>query len=319
MLRATDEERDEITSYFLWQSPEGTEVRFLQKVYSEAVLDHRHDVWDVHSSDGRWWVITSPTNLYSQEQFPNLDLAVTFHMGLCLRIPRGRRQGGFSRRQVAPLAPIMQQVGDIDEALSSALNVADYQGIGVRCREALLAFVAATQDVMEWQDEEIPKRADFRAWNELIWNKLLGGGAQAERRRLVKTALSEAWTFSNWLTHAKSATWRDAEAAKLSIDYGLVMAITIVIANLRGVPDQCPACGSRRLEPEEGVHTSAPELVVERPACADCGWRGEPVVVDERDDEEIEGLITREGWKEDGCVVPTVPLIELVRPGRRKG
>ena len=40
MLRATDEERDAITDYYLGQSPEGTEVRFLQKVYSEAVLGH---------------------------------------------------------------------------------------------------------------------------------------------------------------------------------------------------------------------------------------------------------------------------------------
>jgi hypothetical protein len=52
-------------------------------------MGHAHDVWDVHASDGRWWVITNPTNLYSQNQFPSMDLAVTFHMGLTLRIPRG--------------------------------------------------------------------------------------------------------------------------------------------------------------------------------------------------------------------------------------
>jgi hypothetical protein len=318
MLRATDEERDAITDYFLWQSPEGTEVRFLQKVYSEAVLDHRHDVWDVHSSDGRWWVITSPTNLYSQDQFPNLDLAVTFNIGLCLRIPRSRK-GGFSRRQAAPLGDVIQQVHDIDEALSQAHALPDYQGMGVRCREALLAFIAAAQDVMAWLGEDLPKRADFRAWNELIWNTVLAGSDQTERRRLVKTAMAEAWVFSNWLTHAKSATWRDAEAASMSIDYCLGMATNILILHLRGVPDQCPDCRSRRLEPEEGAHTSAPELVIERPACVDCGWRGEPIVVDERGDEEVEQFITREGWKEDGCVVPTVPLMELVKPGGRRG
>jgi hypothetical protein len=317
MLRATDEERDAITAYYLRQSPEGTEVRFLQKVYSEAVLGHRHDVWDVHASDGRWWVITNPTNLYSQDQFPNMDLAVTFHMGLCLRIPRCRK-GGFSKRQAAPLSDVIQQVHDIDEALSQALNLADLQGIGVRCREALLAFVAVAQDVMEWPGTEKPKRADFRAWNDLIWNTVLAGGDEAERRRLVKTALAEAWVFSNWLTHAKSATWRDAEAASMSIDYCLGMATNILILYLRGVPEQCPECGSRRLEPEEGAHTSAPELVIERPACVDCGWRGEPVVVDERDDAEVEQFITRQGWQEDGCVIQTVPLIDLAKPGGRK-
>src|SRR5947209_1931652 len=86
MLPATDGERADVTRYFLSRSPK-VEVSFLQKVYSEVILGHRHDVWDIHASDGRWWVITNPTNLYSQAQFPNIELAVTFHMGLCLLPP----------------------------------------------------------------------------------------------------------------------------------------------------------------------------------------------------------------------------------------
>jgi hypothetical protein len=74
MLPGTEEEREAVVGYYLSQSP-GAEVTFLQKVYAESILGHRHDVWDVHASDGRWWVITNPTNLYSQAQFPNMDLA----------------------------------------------------------------------------------------------------------------------------------------------------------------------------------------------------------------------------------------------------
>src|SRR5690242_5052105 len=91
MLPATEEETEAVRSYMEWQAPDLT-VEFLQKVYSENVLQHRHDVWDVHTNVDRWWVITNPTNLYSQEQFPNMDLAVTFHVGLMLRIPRSERQ-----------------------------------------------------------------------------------------------------------------------------------------------------------------------------------------------------------------------------------
>jgi len=65
MLPATEEEKAEVIAYYLSQSP-GAEVSFLQKVYSEAIIGHQHDVWDVHANDGRWWVITNPTNLYSQ-------------------------------------------------------------------------------------------------------------------------------------------------------------------------------------------------------------------------------------------------------------
>jgi hypothetical protein len=35
----------------------------------------------VHTDVDRWWVIMQPTNLYAQEQFPNMDLALTFHVG----------------------------------------------------------------------------------------------------------------------------------------------------------------------------------------------------------------------------------------------
>ena len=77
-------------------------VELAQKVYSEQVHAVRHDIWDVHTNRSRWWVITNPTNLYSQEQFPNMDLALTFHVGLCLRSPRSERQS-LTELPVEPL------------------------------------------------------------------------------------------------------------------------------------------------------------------------------------------------------------------------
>jgi hypothetical protein len=43
MLKATEEEIEEVREYFEWQAPD-LEVTFMQKVYSEAVLNTRHDV-----------------------------------------------------------------------------------------------------------------------------------------------------------------------------------------------------------------------------------------------------------------------------------
>jgi hypothetical protein len=40
-------------------------VEFIQKIYSENVLNVRHDVWDIHTNVDRWWVITEPMNLYA--------------------------------------------------------------------------------------------------------------------------------------------------------------------------------------------------------------------------------------------------------------
>jgi hypothetical protein len=77
-----------IIEYFLSQSPEGTVVQRAEKVASERVYGTRHDVWDVDASDGRWWVITNPTNLYPQEvaPTPSMDHAFALHIGVLARL-----------------------------------------------------------------------------------------------------------------------------------------------------------------------------------------------------------------------------------------
>ena len=68
MLPATQEEIDHVTEYMQSQAPD-LAVQFVQKVYSENVLNVRHDVWDVHTDVDRWWVITEPMNLYHRSSF----------------------------------------------------------------------------------------------------------------------------------------------------------------------------------------------------------------------------------------------------------
>lgn len=314
MLHATDDEKADVTRYYLSQSPNSS-VTFLQKVYSESVLGHPHDVWDVHASDGRWWIITNPTNLYSQEQFPNMDLAVTFHVGLCLRVPRTEQQRKTDRN-VQPFADLLQTLRDATDALSQARNVSDYQAVGMRSREALLAFVAAAQDVAEWTSGERPQCHNFRAWIELICAGTLAGSPHKERRHLFRTMLDECWTFANWLTHAKSATWHDAEAALSTTEHALGLAISLVIRHVRSVPDECPACGSPHLSPEEGFGVSDPETIWERPACMDCDWTGLAVATGRRTDGEVREIFTRIGGTDDDeCIIPSVPLRGLARPG----
>jgi hypothetical protein len=87
MLKATTQEREHILECMSDEALDEV-VHLAQKVYSEQLHTVTHDIWDVHTDRGRWWVITNPTKLYSQDQFPNMDLALTFHIGLCMRIPR---------------------------------------------------------------------------------------------------------------------------------------------------------------------------------------------------------------------------------------
>ncbi|WP_243336685.1 hypothetical protein [Anaeromyxobacter soli] len=79
-------------------------VKHAERVTTEAVFGRRHEVWDVHTDKNRWWVITQPTNLYSQAVFPSMDYTLSFHIGLMARVEaaeRGRAPGA-NRDTLAP-------------------------------------------------------------------------------------------------------------------------------------------------------------------------------------------------------------------------
>jgi hypothetical protein len=310
MLKATEEEIEEVREYFEWQAPD-LKVTFMQKVYSEAVLNTRHDVWDVHTNKDRWWVITGGTNLYSQEQFPSMDLALTFHIGLMLRIPRTEEQRTDDLR-ILPFGAVFEKMEEAGAAVTQAHSLTDYQAVGVRCRETLLELIGVAQDAVIWTDEP-PQRANFRAWVEIICNNLLPSDTNKERRGVLKGALESAWTFSNWLTHSKSATWIDADIAHSLIQHAIGMTTGLILRVLRSVPEKCPNCGSPHLGPEQGENSAAPGVLWERPRCADCGWTGRPVPILDREDGQ--SVITREGKESEEHSIMTVPLRAIVRPG----
>jgi hypothetical protein len=245
VLKTTKEEIENVRKYFEWQAPD-LEVTFMQKVYSEAVLNTRHDVWDIHTNKDRWWVITGGTNLYSQEQFPNMDLALTFHIGLILRVPHGEEHQEEDDLRILPFGPVFEKIEEAGTAVTQAHNLAGYQTVGLRCREALLELIGVAQDAALWTDTP-PQRANFRAWTEVICNDLLAGDTNKERRGALKGALESAWTFSNWLTHSKSATWIDADMAHSLTQHANGMAASLIVRELRGVPEECPNCGSPHL------------------------------------------------------------------------
>ena len=61
-------------------------VLHAEKVGSEALFGRIMGCWDVTTNKGKWWVITNPTNLYSQKMFPSLDYTISFHVGVTTRM-----------------------------------------------------------------------------------------------------------------------------------------------------------------------------------------------------------------------------------------
>jgi hypothetical protein len=278
MLKATEQEREHVMGYMAAEAPDET-VQLAQKVYSEQLHGVQHDVWDVHTERGRWWVITNPTFLYSQEQFPNMDLALTFHIGLCVRIPRSEEQSPTAL-DLGPLVACWRTLQEASDALRHAEEVEDFQAVGMRCRESLITLGQTAQDLIQLLPAQVrPKRSDFRAWSEITANTILPGSTHQEHRGLLKSSADGAWKFANWLTHTRAAHFSDAEAAISSTELTLSLFTTALIRHIRGVPDRCPSCGSQRLSPERGMHSSDPNTIYERPVCGKCGWTGTPVVI----------------------------------------
>src|SRR4051812_44294876 len=68
----------------------GQTVQHAEKVTSERVFGTDYGVWDVHTDEERYWVITSPTNLYPQRLLPSMDYVLSLHIGLMARVAAER-------------------------------------------------------------------------------------------------------------------------------------------------------------------------------------------------------------------------------------
>lgn len=242
-MRSTRRERDEISAYVESQAHE--QVVHLEKAASEMVGPVRHEIWDVHCEASRWWVVTNPTNLYSQEDFKSRDVVLTFHIGMALRV-------SYLKERDVPLAPEAadllpgswrrwQQAFDAYDAGDES---EDFQSVGVRLRECLVSFLGeATHEGLVPAGQQAPKAADFRGWTDLLANALAGGESSARLRSYLKKVASETWDYVNWLTHAKNAVRMDAEIAIKAVEHALGL-FTAAGLRFSWQGTRCGECGS---------------------------------------------------------------------------
>lgn len=266
--RNLEEERS-IKSYMEWQSP-GERLTHCEKVASETVLGRRMDAWDVYTDKARWWVVTQPTNLYRQDLFPSLDYTISFHVGVTTRMMSIRTPGVPIMEKALLLVP-WRKWEQAAESLDEAEEAEDFQAVGMRCRECLIAFVKKFgKPEMVPAGKEGPKASDVVAWSELIADYLAYGASAEHVRRYLKATSKNAWGLVNWLTHSQHATHADGGMAIEVTQHVLSVFGTALFRKLRGIPEQCPECGSYRIGLKthpEGADDSEP-----LPACQQCEW-----------------------------------------------
>jgi hypothetical protein len=242
-VRATKGEKDEIREYVESQAHE--EVVHLEKAASELVGPVRHDVWDVHCPTSRWWVLTNPTNLYDQADFKSRDVALTFHIGLMLRVEYAKERDVPVTAESAELLPgSWRRWQQAFEAYASGDEAETFQSVGVQLRECLVSFVGETRsDDLVPAGQTPPKASDFKGWTELLANGLAAGESSARLRSYLKKLADETWEYVNWLTHAKNAVRMDAEIGLKSVEHllGVFTAATLRLVARR---HRCDECGS---------------------------------------------------------------------------
>jgi hypothetical protein len=192
LIKRHDREAEGIRGYVEWQSPK-EKVQHLEKITTEHLPGRRFDVWDVHTTGERYWVIASPINLYSQRLFPSMDYTLSFHVGVTTRM-LGDRKASVSNVQQDRLAAAWRRWFQAADAFDRADEADEFQAVGMRCRQCLLALIsAAASNSMVPTGEDPPKSDDFIHWSELIANSIASGQSAEEVRAYLKTVAKSTW------------------------------------------------------------------------------------------------------------------------------
>jgi hypothetical protein len=244
-------------------------VLHAEKVKSEHILGSDHDCWDVHTDKDRYWVITSPSNLYSQQHFPSLDFTLSFHIGVTARII-ARSRGAPDDAQKARLTPVWLRWEQAAETLDMAEEAEDFQAVGVKCRECLIQLVRSlAKPEMVPPGQDAPQRSNFVSWSELIANSVAAGGSAERVRGHLKTTAKSAWELASWLTHANGTGRHDAVFVLDATHTTLSAFGSAVIRHESGSPERCPNCGSYNLDVGFNPHLRRPYVS----ECEECGWQ----------------------------------------------
>jgi hypothetical protein len=268
VLNRSKHEEQAIREYVEWQAPK-EKVIYLEKIITERLFDRKLDAWDVRTDKERYWVITNPINLYSQELFPSLDYTISFHIGVTTRLMAKERTSVDD--QAYRLAGAWRRWSQAAEALEQADEAEEFQAVGMRCRECLLSFIHTISDKSMVPDgKDIPQASNFIQWSELISNTIAKGSSAKEVRRYLKDIAKSTWQLVNWLTHASNAIRFDGHLAVTATQNTLTAFEEAIIRYETGTPDRCPDCSSYRLS-----SIYSPEVDFDPPyitICESCGW-----------------------------------------------
>jgi hypothetical protein len=293
MAELTEQEERYIREYVNSQSSKDDPARLVQKVGSHRVMGQVHDIYDVHTKSTRWWVITNPTNLYLQADFPESEQALIFHLGLGIFIAE-RSRAEMDEDQEEHVSTAWRRFRQALEAMDDAAESEDFQAVGIKCRDALIALGKQHRDA-PWVGSvpAPPKAGDFKGWGNIFAERL----AEGRLRSYLKSLVDKTWELTVWLQHYGNATPVDADIVLESTSH-LITTVSKLIRRLEvGDPERCPRCESYRLDEDiqqDEIHKGFLQSTV----CGACGWCSEAEFTSWAEhfkDADIEGYLSSPG------------------------
>ena len=271
----------EIAEYVEGQLRDEETVQNVERVKTEYVMGTPYEIWDVSTDKDRWWVITDPTNLYSQKHFRSLDYTLSFHIGLMMRVmSRSAKEG---EGEATPFDEVIRRQIQAADRLEKAIEAVDFQAVGMQLRESLISLVGAARRRVELnEDDERLKDADVVGWNRVLMGKLCPGGKNEKLRSFMQALVDKAWSLVNWITHHRNANETAVRVALDGVDAIVRNYVRLFIRERADRTDQCPRCASRNVRSFFDIGIAPDGAYFE--TCGECGWDGHPGYPE--DDEE---------------------------------
>jgi predicted nucleic acid-binding Zn ribbon protein len=283
---------EDVAKYVEWQSQNKCRVLSAKTEQTFDDLEVEVRVWNVKTdNDGSWWVVegdTVPMNLYPQDAYYfGTDEVYSFHMGIMQRMkataynPEDYVNAMTLDSEIAP--QLFRKLKNVATLIDSAVEVEDFQAIGVQCREVLIELGNSIYFPEMAGESEQPQASNFKKKGELFIQFHLSGSDNSDYRSIIKKLTESTWDYSNKITHSQNATFYEASTC-----VSLCVSLVGVYENIRQKAFnpisqyKCNNCTSKKLEildknvNEDGI------IITFYLQCEECGEITEIMLEDNR-------------------------------------
>lgn len=274
---------EEIKEYVELQSKQKCKVLSAkpEQTFNDLGVDVR--VWNVKTDvEGMFWVVEGddvPMNYYSQDAYYfGIDEVYSFHMGLIMRMeahhdeykPEDYINAVSVETEIVP--QLLRKLKVIATLIDNAVEVEDFQSIGVQCREVLIELGNYIYKPFMGGENEQPKASDFKKKAELFMSFYFRGSENKEYRMIYKKMTEGTWDFANKITHSRSATFYEVSSC-ISMCITIVSIYENVMQKVFDPISQyiCKNCKSKKLEISGDDHNDDGIVNKLFMKCKECG------------------------------------------------